>query len=501
MSILDTLRDMFTPITPDERALTPAQLWNTGQDAGFWTSLSSSDQTVTAATIMESVVGAALRLLADDISALPLDVFEKRDGEMVGVPLPSWLDSPTGQPWDTHTDLIADSVMSLHDGNIFYHCRPSTFDIQYIEVLDPTATGVEQDRQTGQRVYRNAEVSGAPLGPERIVHVPWLRLPGQLRGISPVQALKQSVGSERAATKWSGQFFGNGATLGGIISVPGGPETVDASALAAQFESRHSGEGKWWKPAVLTGGAAFNAMTPSPKDADLGPLYQHSVEVAARFFHIPPHLLASQLAGAVSYASVEQRSIEYVQHGIVPITTRIERILSRLVAGDDTYVKLNTNGLLRGDATARAEFYRTLADLKVIKPRQIAELEDLPLSEAVDGWHETPNNNGIPDRGSESAPERGLGLSLDARVDDSALQDLAERVDRLATPPAVPDYGPTLARILARIDEVEGRVDQRQAPEDIRVEGEYVYRRRGNEVIRQRIERDESGRVISVVAA
>ncbi len=314
-------------------------------------------------------------------------------------------------------------------------------------------------------------------------------------------------------------FFKNGATLGGIISVPGGPDTVDAKGLSEQFEARHSGEGKWWKPAVLTGGATFDSMTPTPKEAELGPLYQQAVEVAARFFHIPPHLLASQMAGAVSYASVEQRSIEYVQHGVVPITTRIERVLSRLLPGD-RYVKLNVTSLLRGDATARAEFYRTLAELKVMTPKQIAALEDLPVDLATDGFHETPNNNGIPDRSAPAEPARGLGLSLDARVDDVALSVLADtqrdiveqNTQRLAEQAARDREASRIEREAQRREIAELRAAfveaTRPAPApviDIRRDehgrAQEVYERRGDEVIRKVITHDEDGRIVGVRVA
>ena len=159
MSLIDRLRDMFTPIVPDERALTYEKIYGTGQDTAWWTSLSTAEQAVTADTIMQSAVGAALRLLADDISALPLDVYRRDGEEMTPAEMPTWLEMPTGELWDTHTDLISDSVMSLHDGNIFYLCQPSTLDIRRIEVLDPSVTTVEQDRDTGSRVYRNPDVS------------------------------------------------------------------------------------------------------------------------------------------------------------------------------------------------------------------------------------------------------------------------------------------------------------------------------------------------------
>jgi HK97 family phage portal protein len=517
MSLWDTIRGVFYPSypsvpPPDERALTYEKIFGTGADLGMWTSVSAAGENVTAETIMRAAAGACVRLLADDIAAMPIDVFLKVDGDAEPVQPPRWVRSPTGRRFDTSDLFVSDLVTSLGtDGNAFVLAKPNVIDVERVEVLDPAVTTVEE--VDGVIVYRNSAVQGGTLTDANIVHIPWVRLPGQLRGIAPVEASRESSGLELAAQKWAGAFFKNAGTLGGIVEVPGGPETVDSAKLRAQFESRHTGSDNWWKPGVLTGGATYKSTTPTPKDADLEPLFRHCVEEAARLFHIPPHLLGSQSAGAVSYASVEQRSIEYVVHGVVPFTTRLERVLSRLLPGQQ-YLKFNVNGLLRGDVKSRWEAYGIALDKKVMQREEVRSKEDMPnLGEL--GFLETPNNNG-PREAQPAA--RGMGVSIDATVDDDQLvafgdaqREAIEEMRALAASVQHDRDQALTDRVAARreLADLRDAVEAHVAPSapviDIRRDERgkpiEVYERRGDSVTRKTITYDAEGRMIGIRAA
>jgi HK97 family phage portal protein len=333
MSLLDNIRGFFFPVIPEERALSYQQAWGSDQDDLYWTSLTSSGERVTVESAMRVAVGKCVRLLSDDISSLPLDVFAGQEPTA----LPQWMVTPTGRPTDLFMSYVSDWVTSQGmDGNTFTLALPNVFAPEYVEVLDPVATEILDDRPDHYRLP-----SGVEAKPNTILHVPWMRIPGTRRGVSPVKDSKESIGLELAAQQWVGAFFANGGALGGIVSVPGGPETVNAEKMREQFVSRHTGSDNWWKPAVLTGGATYDTNTISPKDAELGPLWTHVLEEAMAIFHIPPHLMSVIDTGAAARASVEERGIGYVRHAIRPFTTRFERAHS-LMLQRNQYVRTST---------------------------------------------------------------------------------------------------------------------------------------------------------------
>lgn len=384
MSLLDALRNLIRP-----RAITPSQLFGSGLE-DWYTAQSSAGVQVTTRRAMEAALGACVRLLADDISSLPVDVFRKVGRDAEPLPLPPWLVSPSGRVWDTHSTLISDIVVSMGtDGNAFLMVTPDVDAPERVEVLDPDKVDIEADR--GGLMFRLE--GGRRLGESNIVHIPWVRAPGSIRGLDVVELARETTGLELAAREWAGRFFGHGATLGGIIELPGvRPSTEEADELRKQFAMRHQGRQKSHLFGVLYGGAKYQPTTLKPQEAELAPLWQHVLEEACRTYHIPPHLMASQDPGGSSYSSVEQRSIEYVVHGVATFTTRIERVLSRLIPGADTYLKLNLNGLLRGDVKSRAEAQGIWLDKKVILREEARALEDFPYIGDL-GWLETPNNN------------------------------------------------------------------------------------------------------------
>jgi hypothetical protein len=71
----------------------------------------------------------------------------------------------------------------------------------------------------------------------------------------------------------------------------------------------------------------------------------------------------------MAYASVEAQGIEFEKFTIRPYIERIEAAYKRLIpGGDDTYLRFDTNGLLRGDFKTRMEGLGLAVDHKILTP-------------------------------------------------------------------------------------------------------------------------------------
>lgn len=484
MSILQSIKGFFFPEW-DERALTPAQVWGSG---GIWRPVTAAGVPVSVESVMQAAQGACIRLLADDIAALPVDVYRKVGDRPRAIDPPVWVDEPGGRRWYTWPTYISEVVVSLlSDGNAFVRCFPDTVNPEVLVVLDPRTVVIERPG-----VYRVGGVE--VLGDAEVMHIPWVTLPGDPRGINVVDAAEDSTGLEIAARKYAGAYFRNGGAVGGIISVPGGPETVDAKMLAQQFEARHTGIDKAHMPAVLTGGATYSSDTITPHEAELEPLWRQTLEAAARLYHIPPHMMASQQTGAASYASVEQKSLEYVQHAIVNVTTRLEASHSRLLRIDNAYLKLNTNSLLRGDTQARAAYYNLMLQSKVMTREEVREKEDLPWVGEL-GWLETPNNNSD----EEPAPQQNSITISDVEVRDEAAEQLTEKVTRAVAEAAERHDADHAQMTLDAMAHNEARFASIEA--SIKAQDEQAAKRREADLApgEKRIVRDEKGRITGTI--
>lgn len=388
---LDALRAFFSPPATVQRGLTAEQLWGTG-----WVENSTAGVAVTTESALRSIaVQAAVRLLTNDIGSLPVDAFRSQEQGKKELRKPSWVVTPNpnnpNETWEDHVKQVVFAVLT--DGNDFSYVYPSVFDPQGISVLDPKDVTITGSGPLSQTTY-DVKGLGRELTPANIIHIPWMVPAGKKRGINPIEAARQGLGITLAGDEFVGSYFGNGAILSGVIEYPAGvePTPQQVADIKGDFTRKHVGARKSHAVGALTGGAMYKPFEYNNRDAQLLELRDQMVEEVARLFGIPPHMLGSQKPGAVGYASVEQRSIDYVTHAVLPIVRRIEVGYSRLLRGQQTYLRFNLEGLKRGDQAARATFYGAMLTNKVIRREEVRALEELPWDGEL-GYLETPNNN------------------------------------------------------------------------------------------------------------
>src|SRR5439155_16590060 len=116
-------------------------------------------------------------------------------------------------------------------------------------------------------------------------------MPGSPTGMSPISYARQSIGLGLAAEKFGASFFGQGAHLSGVITVPGDLDKARARQMKESFEASHSGLPNAHAIGVLSGGAAWQAISISPEDAQfLGTRAGQNLDIAM-LYGVPPHML------------------------------------------------------------------------------------------------------------------------------------------------------------------------------------------------------------------
>lgn len=101
----------------------------------------------------------------------------------------------------------------------------------------------------------------------------------------------------------------------------------------------------------------------------------------ANVFNIPVSFLNDMEGG--TFGSNEQMMIQFVNMTLLPIVRQYEHEFNRkLLTAEDRkkgmYFKFNLGGLLRGDTSARTQFYQTMLRSGGMKPDEVRMLEDLP---------------------------------------------------------------------------------------------------------------------------
>jgi HK97 family phage portal protein len=361
----------------EERALSFQTIFGSGGDLMVTTSAGvtmNQDEALKLGTVY-----ACVRLIADSISTLPMDTYIRRDGTRTPFrPRPEWLDTPEiGVSRTEHFQQVLVSL--LLNGNAFTRILRDDQGIAGLIVLNPQRVEVRLNRVTRRPefVYDNRDV----IASEDMIHITELRLPGELRGRSRIDMVKETLGLSKALDTFAQLFFGQGSQVGGIIEYPGALTREQAKDLADSFELQHKSVRRSHRPGVLFGGAKFTKTSVEPNEAQMLESRQFAVEEIARTFRCPPSMIGVTTPGAMSYASVEQNGIQFVQHTLRPYIVKIEDAYSTLLPGV-AFLKFNVDALQRGDQESRYAAHASALVNGWSSINDIRRIEDMP---PVDG--------------------------------------------------------------------------------------------------------------------
>lgn len=329
-----------------------------------------------------SAAYAAVGLISDSISTLPVDVFTEDGERRVPVPKaarPRWLDRPGGGL--SRIDFLNQIVTSLlvHGEALILTPRDDNGQVAGLVVMEPAEVQLSPEG-----IY---SALGQDLSPFEILHIRGLMLPSskkaEQRGIGPIKHAREAFAAASATQKFGSAFFGNGAWTGQIVEVPGSLSEDGQKALKAYINDTRRGAARAHKIGVLVDGAKISRpITFSPEDSQFLQTREFQVSDIARMFRVPPEMIGGKSGDSLTYATLEGRSTHFVKFSLLHWIVRIEEALTALWhsedGSEDGRIKLNVNGLLRGSTKERYESYAIAIDKGWLTVDEVRALEDLP---------------------------------------------------------------------------------------------------------------------------
>ena len=366
----------------ESRSLSFQDIWGRGLD--MTSARTASGEAVTYDTALTlSAVYAAIRLLSDSVSTLSLDVMYRSNGsEQKFRPLPSWVLSMSTEL--RNHEILGQVVTSLLlDGNAYLATlRDGTGRVLSLSVLDPTdiTANLTTDEDGIQRLtFTSTKAAGVTLTSRDITMVRGLMKPGQITGVSPITAAREFIGLGIATQKFGAAFFGNGATPGSVIEVPGQLSPEGAQSLKTAWNDVHKGSGNGSRLAVLTESAKFSKISLSPEDSQFLETRQATVQDVARLYGVPPHLLADA-SGSTSWGSgLHEQNVAFSQYSLRPLVTRVEAALTSIMRSEGiavAYVRFDLESMRRVTADRWAS-YSTAIQTGVLSIDEVRAYEGL----------------------------------------------------------------------------------------------------------------------------
>lgn len=364
------------------------------RDPGQWTSLPSTDPAViTHETAMRfSAVYSAVSLISETIAALPVGVYVKRGDRRYGCPKPPWMVRPNIEiNWFTLMQQELTSILMGGDA-FLYKVRYSGGLVGEVWPVDPRRVDVSR-LSGGDREYR---IDGVPVPTADLVHVPGLMLPGHLRGLSPIECARQTIELGLSAETFANAFYRNSATVSGVIEAAAETTKDEAEKMWDIFTAKHGGSSNAQGLSILAG-ATYKPISLTQEQAQFLQTRSFQISEIARWYRIPPHMIADVEKDSSWGTGIEQQEAMFVTHTLRPWIARFEYAFDELlrdfaVANSRTidpgwYVRFNVNGLLRGDSAARAALYDVMHKVGAASPNWILQKEDEEPYEGGDGHY------------------------------------------------------------------------------------------------------------------
>lgn len=375
---------------------------NKAADAGysFLFGRTTSGKPVNETTAMQTTaVYACVRILSEAIASLPVHVYQYKDGggkEMV-------IDHPLYQvlhdePNPEMTSFVFRETLMSHLliwGNAYAQIiRDGAGRVLGLYPLLPNKIDVQRDDK-GEIYYvysRSSdenpnfkEYGDIKLKKEDVLHIPGLGFDG-LIGYSPIAMAKNAVGMTLACEEYGASFFANGANPGGVLEHPG--VLKDPSKVRDSWNAVYRGTSNAHKIAVLEEGMKYQQVGIPPEEAQFLETRKFQINEIARLYRIPPHMVGDLEKS--SFSNIEQQSLEFVKYTLDPWVIRWEQSLQKalLLPGEKGkyFIKLNVDGLMRGDYQSRMNGYSIGRQNGWLSANDIRKMEDMnPLSDEEGG--------------------------------------------------------------------------------------------------------------------
>ena len=323
--------------------------------------------------LTHSVAWACVRLRADLISTMPVDIFRRVAGVQMEQAKPPIFITPDGQvdwvEWCYSTQVDLDSVgnaigiITARDGMGL----PSVIELADINEVTFKGKGSRLARvRVGQTWYE----------PEQVWHEKQFTLSGSPIGLSPIAHAARSIGGYLSAAQFAADWFGNSTVPGGHLkNTAKRLNKAESAAAKESFKATVAAGDIWvsgndWEYSMLSAKASESAFLER---------MQYSDAEVCRFLGVPGDMVDVETStGSVTYANVTQRNLQLLIMNIGPAIVRRETAWSRRLLPNPRYAKLNRGALLEMDLKSRYEAHGTAIDKRFLAPSEVRELENRP---------------------------------------------------------------------------------------------------------------------------
>jgi len=344
-----------------------------------------------------SAVLACIRILSEDISALPLNLFRRTpEGATLATDHSLFrLLHDTPNSWQTSMELreamILD-VICFGQSFVEKEIGPdgitalwplSAGRMTYVNPLDmfiPPPVPLfwrYADPRIGQRVLMSDDLWITRM----------LAPGGTIDGQSLILLAREAIGLALAAEEQGARLFAHGIQSDIMLSTDAELDAPGRDQLKDSFQQRYAGVHNAFTPLLLENGLKVQRIGLTAQESQYIEARAFQLQDIARIFRIPDVLLGISQGKASTYASAEQFFLSYVKYSLAPWCQRIEQSITRdLLAPSETdlFAKHDLDSLTRADLQTRYAAHASGIAAGFLTRNEARRMENLPTLPGLD---------------------------------------------------------------------------------------------------------------------
>lgn len=353
MAIFDIFRRSKAPVEPvkEERSVFG--------DLGLLYNSVSSYSNMKAMQL--STAYACTNILSNSVALLPARVVKFVNGKRVEIdhPLNKILNLTPNQKYNKFNffKLLIESVI-LNGNGYAYIERDERLNVKALQLINPAyVTPMPQEDGTVKYIVAGMDTAVDAMN---MIHI-FQHCDEMYNGIPLLKYAIKTLESAWDTENQANRFYKGGAGLMGVLKASAPLTDAQKKQIAESWEksiSRTTGGGV----AILPQGLDFQSISVDPESAQLLESRNYDVIQICRFFNVSPLKVFDY--AHLSYNTLEQVSLSYMQDSVLPYTQLIEdefnRKLFRPSEIGKLYVDFDFTTMMQADKRTEAEYYRTL---------------------------------------------------------------------------------------------------------------------------------------------
>lgn len=341
-----------------------------------------------------AAVFSCVQILGKSMGTMPFKMYRRlADGGKEVAPHHPLYDLLYEQPNAWQTAFEFRQMMQSHlclRGNAYAHIVPGRRGaVDSLEPMHPDRVKVEK-LESGKLAYKVTTINGTQtMMQEEVFHLRWMPMDG-IRGISPIDYMREPVGLSLAAQEYAARFFSNNATPGGVLKHPKILSELARQNMKKSWMEMQSGLQNAHTIAILEEGVEYSPISMTNEQAQFLEARKFSVTDIARIFNIPPHMVAD--LERATYSNIEHQSIEFVHYTLLPWCVAWEQAVNRdLVTAPQYFAEFDLDVLLRGDFKSRMDGYAVAINNGILSPNECRMREGLNRRPGGDNFYQQLN--------------------------------------------------------------------------------------------------------------